>query len=146
MKYKLHALWGIFYRTQNYLLNRFPRRYPGGQEGHYLSGEEQLSKIKTAVDGQLLLKGFQIVPYDDTCRECQKVANRHYNEAELPTLPLPNCPYGDRCRAIYAPIIDYGLLRVTEILTAQPKLKVQEIRKLLRDESDNGLTENEEDK
>lgn len=141
MKFKLHALWGLFYRTQNFLLNRFPRRYPGAEGGLVLPGEEQLKRIKEAAGGEVGLKGFQIVPYDGTCLECQKVANRQYTEAELPSLPLPNCPYEDRCRAIYAPVIDYGLLRVTEILSAEPNLRVQEIRKRLKNESETCPTE-----
>jgi hypothetical protein len=136
MRYHIHILWGIFYRTQSYLQSRFPRRYPGSRTGKFMSGDEQLLTIKKAIEGTFRLKGLQIIPYDDSCSVCNQVANKPYKEEELPPIPLPNCPYGTQCRAIYSPIVDYGLYKVTQILTVQPNLRVQELRKLLRIESE----------
>lgn len=133
MRRLLQHLWGIFYRGLSFLERSFPRVFPGTPQGKFLPGDEQLRLIKTSIDGELKLVGVQIMPLDDACAVCKSLSHQTYEVESAPPIPVPDCPYGSQCRAIYVPVIDYGLYRVTQILTAQPKLKVQEVRQLLKE-------------
>jgi hypothetical protein len=116
-----------------FLERNFPRTYPGTPHGKLLSGDEQLVAIKKNTADVLKLIGVQIVPFDDSCSVCNAHAHQIYPMDSRPPIPLPNCPQVNQCRAVYAPVIDYGLYRVSQILSARPKLKVQELRQLLKE-------------
>jgi hypothetical protein len=128
------VLRGLFYRALTSLQVRFPRRYPSTPKGRFLSGDQQLSAIRQSAKGTFKLMGVQVVPFDDSCPVCISFSHRTYPMEAIPPIPLPNCPNGNRCVAIYAPVVDYRLYRVSQLLSGQPKLKVQELRKLLKDE------------
>ena len=136
MMRQLHHLWGIFYRAVSFLERIFPRIFPGSPQGKPLTGDQQLRAIQSCIDGTLKLTGVQIIPFDDSCAVCKSLSHQTYSLDAAPPIPAPNCPYGSQCRAIYAPVIDYGLLKVSQILTAQPQLKVQELRKILKEMPD----------
>ena len=133
MMRQLHHLWGIFYRATSFLERTFPRHFPGSPQGKFIPGDQQLRAIKESIDGTLKLTGVQIMPFDDSCSVCKALSHQTYPPDSAPPIPVANCPYGSQCRAIYVPVIDYGLLRVSQILTAQPDLRVQELRKLLKE-------------
>lgn len=132
----IHLIWGVFYRLARFLEKRFPRRFPGAPRGRFLSGDEQLRAIEKSAEGTFKLIGVQVVPFDDSCPVCAPLSHHTYPVESRPPIPLPDCPYGKQCRAIYAPVIDYGLYKVTQLLTRQPRLKVQEVRKLLKEDAD----------
>jgi hypothetical protein len=129
-------IWGVFYRVVRFLEKKFPRKFPGAPRGKFLSGDEQLRMIERDAEGTFKLMGVQVVPFDDSCSVCTPLSHHTYPLESRPPIPLPDCPYGKQCRAIYAPVIDYGLYKVTQLLTRQPRLKVQEVRKLLREDAD----------
>ena len=133
MRLLLRIPRSIFYRVLGFLERNFPRTYPGTPRGKFLSGDEQLVAIKKNTADVLKLIGVQIVPFDDSCSVCNAHAHHIYPMASRPPIPLPNCPQLGQCRAVYAPVIDYGLYKVSQILAAQPKLKVQELRQLLKE-------------
>jgi hypothetical protein len=128
-------VWGKFYRVVNFLEKRFPRTFPGTPRGRFLSGDEQLRAIEKSAEGTFKLVGVQVVPFDDSCQVCAPLSHRTYTVESRPPIPLPDCPHGKQCRAIYAPVIDYGLYKVTQLLTRQPKLKVQEVRRILKEDA-----------
>lgn len=130
-----HLLWGLFYRALKYLERKFPRSRPGAPRGRFLSGDEQLRAIEEGFGGNFKLLGVQVVPFDETCEVCHSLSNKAYSLESRPPIPAPGCPYGKECRATYAPVIDYGLYKVSQILSAKPNLKVQELRRLLREEA-----------
>jgi hypothetical protein len=136
-----HILWGIFYRGLKFLERKFPRLRPSTPQSKFLSGDEQLRAIKESLDGSFKLLGVQLVSFDDTCEVCHALSNKAYSLESRPPIPVPNCPYGNQCRATYAPTIDYGLYKVSQILSARPNLKVQELRKLLREEAESETAE-----
>jgi len=131
-----HLLWGLFYRALKFLERKFPRLRPGTPHSVFLSGDQQLHAIQESLDGTLKLLGVQVVPFDETCEVCRSFSNKAYSLEARPPIPMPDCPYGKQCRATYAPVIDYGLYKVSQILSAQPNMKVQALRKLLRDEAE----------
>ena len=119
-----------------FLERKFPRTFPGTPRGKFLSGDDQLVAIKKNTADVFKLIGVQVVPFDDSCSVCNAHAHQIYPMASRPPIPLPNCPQVTQCRAVYAPVIDYGLYKVTQLLTIQPNLRVQEVRKLLKDEAE----------
>ena len=137
------VLQGLFYRALASLQVRFPRHYPGTPQGKFLSGNEQLRAIKESTKGTFKLIGVQVVPFNDSCQVCASFSHHTYLMEAIPPIPLPNCPRGNQCLAIYAPVIDYGLYRVSQLLSIQPKLKVQELRQLLKDEAEGETTADE---
>ncbi|HKS27272.1 MAG TPA: hypothetical protein VJS44_05605 [Pyrinomonadaceae bacterium] len=136
MRRHLHLVWGLFYRSLKFLERKYPRTFPGSPRGRVLSGDEQLRIIQESLDKSLRLKGVQIVPFDETCESCHAASNKFYSLEERPPIPLQNCPRGKECTAIYAPVIDYGLYKVSQIMAAKPDIKVQELRRLLREEAE----------
>jgi hypothetical protein len=136
MRLHLHLGWGLFYRSLRFLERKYPRTFPGSPRGRFLSGDEQLRIIKESLDERLRLKGVQIIPFDETCQSCHAASNKVYSVEERPPIPLPDCPRGAQCTAIYAPVIDYGLYKVSQIMSAKPDIKVQELRRLLREDAE----------
>jgi len=129
-----HLLWGLFNRLARFLETRFPRTFPGGPGGNFLSGDEQLLVINRSLDSTFSLIGVQIVPYDDSCAVCKALTNKVYSLESRPPIPVAGCPHAHRCRAIYAPVIDYGLYKVSQLIAENPDLKGRELRRLLQND------------
>lgn len=119
------------------LETRFPRLYPGSPGGKCLSGDEQLRIIRNSLSGSLEYIGVQLMPYDHSCTVCNTLADKVYPLESPPPIPVSGCPYVDKCRAIYVPVIHYELYKISQVLAENPAIKGRELRKLLQREAKN---------